>query len=462
MKSKNSFTMNIKRTARQFLALLAIAASFTACKKDKNVEPTPPPPVEVVAISLQDLKALAKDEAVTVPDGRKISGIVISDAGGKNIAATSLILQEETGKPGIIVNLAEANAFKTGDKLEINISKQKLEKINGEVTLTGIPVANASKTGTGTITAKATNVEELTTNAAAWDGTLVSLGEGRFYGGSGKYATEGVEFADAKGRVKIGVASTATFKDQAYAASVSQLMAIVRVEGTKVRLDIRNATDVTGGEITKILTEDFTDISLIGNPHAYNPDIINAFTTDFGEWGVIEGLYVRGDRYDGSFLSSTRKYFYSVNSKSLGSIKYTNPNLKGLKKVSITFAGSKIEGDKAILKDPEYGGVYVSVPPFNIATDYFQVRLSGQVSQFGSFGLESPKITKTGEFTTVTFTIPSKEELLKINGVTPEDVDKFLANPQISFYNRSHREGFGNWDTVAPIVFDKIEFSFAN
>lgn len=465
MKPKNNFTMNIKRTGQYVLLVLAITSSLSACKKESKPEPEPEP-VEVVAISVQELKNLAKDEAVTLPDGRKITGIVVSDGNsGKNIAATSLVLQEETGKPGIIVNLAAAHTFKAGDKVDVNVSKQKLEKVNGEITVMGIPVANVTSIGTGSVTAKETNTQELAANAAAWNGTLVKLPAGRFYGGDGKYVS-GIEYGDATGRVKIGVAATAAFKDQTYAASVEQLVGIVRQEGAGVRLDIRNTADVTGGEITRIVVEDFSDVES-NNPNSYNPALISfGFTTAVEEWGVIGGefYFLKGNRFDGDFLSASRDYIYMpnifpVNSRSRLRKGKGGINLKGVKTITITFAGSKMEGAN-ILDGNAPTNPKLSVEPFNPVSDYFQVAFSGSISSRGSFYLESAKFTKTGEWFTVTFTMPTKEEIIAmgLRNTTEEQIDEYLENPEFLLLNTSTR----GTTEKAPIIFDRIEFGFTD
>lgn len=481
MKSKNSFTMNIKSTSQHLLVMLAMACGITACKKDKPVDPTPTP-VEVVAITVQDLKSLAKDAAVTVPEGRKISGIVISNVDEKNIASASLIVQEETGKPGIVVNLSAANtSFKSGDKVEINISKQKLEKVNGEIVLTSIPLANVTKTSTGTIMPKETTVQELSANAAAWDGTLVKLPAGRFYGGDGRYVA-GIEYADASGRVKAGVLDGATFKGQAYAASVSQLVGIVRVEGTVARIDIRNTSDVTGGEITRLLVEDFSDVNYFIQHPDYNSEIIQSgFTTAKEEWSnaVNACFLLKGDRFDGSFLSANRKYLYLVNgprksdglnlSNSLQS-SFQNLKLKGLKTITVTFAGSKMVGTD-ILKSNADGAPSTSVAAFDQSVDYFQLGVWFQLSSRNGFQLNSAKFTKTGEWITATFTLPTKAEMLAMGlpRVTEENIDAFLENPTAIFYNLSirtndqnNRDDEGIRKFAAPIVFDRIEFGLTN
>jgi|GEM_PF-2054954 len=480
MKVKNNLKMKTKRGLQIAAFAVSLTVGFTACKKDKT-DPVPTPePVETVSLSIEDLKKLSTGSTVTIGEKNKnfkVKGIVVSNKDAKNIDAKTVVLQQANDKPGIIVNFSAAHSFASGDEVQIGVSNQKLEQVNGEIVLNAIPVDSASKTGTGTITPKETTVQELSANAAAWDGTLVKLPAGRFYGGDGKYVV-GIEYADASGRVKAGVLDGATFKDQAYAASVAQLVGIVRMEGTVARIDIRNTNDVTGGEITRILVEDFSDVNYFTQHPDYNSEIImQDFTTAKDEWsnGVNACYLLKGDRFDGSFLSANRKYLYLVNGpgKSDGVNRFNNLQsgfqnlkLKGLKTITVTFAGSKMVGTN-ILKSNAESQPSTSVAAFDPSVDYLQLSVWFQLSSRNGFQLNSAKFTKTGEWITVTFTLPTKAEMLAMGlaRVTEADIDAFLENPTAIFFNQSIRTNDQNNNGIfvaAPIVFDRIEFGLTN
>lgn len=135
--------MKTKITFRAAGLVLLLALGMTSCKKNNGNDNTAPVPVDNIAVS--DLKKLSTAASVTVPDGRKIKGIVISDASAKNIDAKSIVLQEATDKPGIIINFDGAHNFALNDEVEVTISKQQLSQVNGEIILDKIPVANAKK-----------------------------------------------------------------------------------------------------------------------------------------------------------------------------------------------------------------------------------------------------------------------------------------------------------------------------
>jgi uncharacterized lipoprotein YehR (DUF1307 family) len=102
--------MKTIKTMKQTLFVLAIALSIVSCKKNNEVIP-------VSAITITDLKALSTGASVKVPDGKKISGIVISDISAKNVDSKTVVLQEAADKPGIIINFDAAQTFMLGDQL---------------------------------------------------------------------------------------------------------------------------------------------------------------------------------------------------------------------------------------------------------------------------------------------------------------------------------------------------------
>lgn len=250
----------------------AIALLLTACKKDKDSTTTPPPPPEVInQISFSDLKKLSTSASVTVPNDTKIRGIVISNAGKKNLDANTVILQDTTGGAGLVVSFGAAPTAALGDLVEINVSKQTLAQVNGEVILQGIAADSLKKVGTGTVTPKQTNAKDLTTNAAAWDGTLVTLPEGNFTGGNGKYSGT-LQYIDSTGTTATVVTAGASFENTAYPLSVASLTGIVRVNGSTVQVNLRDTTDAPAKQ-GYFFVDDFSgaDVGYYANPiYGYN------------------------------------------------------------------------------------------------------------------------------------------------------------------------------------------------
>lgn len=456
-------------TIKQSMLALTIALSIVSCKKDKK-DPEPAPPTEVKAITLTDLKALSTGATVKVPDGKKISGIVISDASGKNIDSKSIVLQEAADKPGIIINFDAATTYTSGDQLEINISNQTLAQVNGEVVLTSIPAANAKKTGTGTIVAKATTAAAIATNKATWDGTLVTLAAGAFSGGNGKFSGT-ISYTDASGAVKSAILAGAVFENTDYSLSVDGITGIVRVNGNDVRIDLRNAGDVNSG-VKYILTEDFKNVTL------GNTNVVSSFSTVNGQYSVsnFNNNYfvpLSGD----DFLDQTRKYIYMTEHDNGGSglIITGTVNLKGLKTVSVSFAGSKYSGNidrKIPFSDAQY-----VVSPFDAEKHKIGVSVYANIKDYGTFPLSTLEFNEVGKLNTLNIKIPATvEEFANLllhttdpnwTWATPDDAktmaEIFIANPGIAIGNISTNRNLNTPDVSrdsAPIAIDKIVFGF--
>jgi hypothetical protein len=446
--------MKTTTTIKQTLLALTIALSMVSCKKDKKEDPTPPP-VEIKAMTFTELKALSTGASVKMPDAKKITGIVISDAGAKNIDSKTVVLQETTGQTGLIVTFDAAQTFAVGDQLEVIVSNQTLAQTNGEIVLQNVPAANAKKTGTGTISTKATTATDIVANKTAWDGTLVTLSEGSFSGGNGdgKY-TGSLTYTDAAGAVKSNILSGATFAGTAYPAAVNTITGIVRVNGTDVSIDLRNSSDVAASTtITRTITEDFS---------TYN----DGATTLLGK--MLPSKYVTfrtplpGDEAN---LPAGRNYlyFYKQDAIFLGYIKGGGTSLKGLKQVSITFFPSKFIGDID-------GFTTQHVTAFDPANDTngFDISLST------STGAKTYKITSVsykdaGVSHTFTYKLPSNEaemEAALVSAGQTEENAKVIAPTLLSNENvimsiNSNSSVRGNPEfAYQPIVFQKMIFGF--
>jgi hypothetical protein len=467
--------MKTTTTIKQSLLALTIALSIVSCKKDKK-DPEPTPPAEVKIINLTDLKALSTGASVKVPDGKKISGVVISDvSGGKNIDSKTVILQEASDKPGIIVAFDAAQTFALGDQVEVNISNQTLAQVNGEVVLTNIPAANAKKTGTGTITARTTTAAAIATNKAAWNGTLVQLPAGTFSGGNGKFSGT-IAYTDASGAVKSAVLAGAAFENTDYSLSVDGITGIVRISGNDIRVDLRNASDVNSG-VKYTIMEDFKNVTL-NSPNDY----VRSLTTPTGEYGAVNGFSnnyhtpLNGD----DFLDQARKYLYITghddgsggNGLNTGTI-----NLKGLKTFSISVAGSKYTGKILPTWEDPNSPYYSVVSPFDAAKHKIGITIYASNNDYGIFPLTTIQSSEVGKLNTYTIKYPaSVDEFIKLivnttdpnyAGISAADAkpmaESFMTTPGITIGNSSTNRNLNTPDVsrdFAPVVIDKVVFGF--
>ncbi len=458
-------------TLKQIAFAIIMVLSISACKKDKN-GPTPTPPVEIKAITITELKGLSTAASVKIPDARTVKGIVISHTAGKNIDGKTLVLQEATGKPGIVVTLDAANTFAAGDELELTVSNQTLAQLNGEVVLQNIPLANVKKTGTGTIVPAETNIAVIVAAKANFDGTLVKIAATELTGGDGKY-TGTLNIKDATGTVTSVILPAASFSETEYPASVSSITGIVRVNGDQTRIDIRKTDEVVIGSVLKVITENFENITALITGSTDASEITNnGFKTKAGiEWydylGYSGVVPVKDGNGDASFTIAGKTYIYLIGNGygsfngNNGALGFKAPIAKGLKSVSITFAQSK-------LAQLPYNGGTLPANSFNPSTDYLQIMVLPKIGTPGSDaqgfgdweklrGL-SEKYTVAGNFVTYTWKIPTKEELIAM-GATEAEANNFIERPSFSIYNMSKTTG-GN--EISVMLFDKIVLNYGN
>jgi hypothetical protein len=472
--------MKTNRTLRQIALLFTVLVSITACKKDKK-DPEPTPPGELKAITITELKALSTSASVKIPDLRSVKGIVISDVSAKNIDSKTIILQEAVGKPGIVVTLNAANTFAAGDELELTVSNQTLAQVDGEVVLQNLPLANVKKTGTGTITPAETTISAIMAAKSTVDGTLVKIAATELSGGNGNYEGS-LTIKDATGQLSTQILSGAAFAGDPYPASVSSITGIVRISGNVLRIDMRKPSDVVIGNITRVVTETFSGADFyLTDEQRENLDLskhyplMGYFSTPVGlAWQPRRNLFVYdikapGQEGDKLFLTdATKKYIYLSKDNYIGTMGETVTNTKGLKSVTITFAGSKrttayydyaefdfVNGEfKYVLKNEN-----IDLGAFQEGQDYLQLSVTpaGQIGgapliaqDFNFVQSTDFKFNNTGQFYEVTYTVPTEAELKALN-VDDGTIKEFLANPQISISNTSSR---------SLLIIDKVKFNY--
>lgn len=460
--------MKTNSTIKLWMLALVMTLSVAACKKKESPEPTPPP-VEVKAMTITELKALSTGSSVKLPDARTIKGIVISDASAKNIDAKTVILQEATDKPGVIVTFDAAQTFALGDEIEVVISNQTLAQVNGEIVLQNVPAANAKKTATGTITPRATTIADITTNKVAWNGTLVTIAATELSGGNGKFSGS-LMVKDASGTAASTVLAGATFENAAYPASVSSLIGIVRVNGNNINIDIRKATDITVGAVTRIVVENFDGLVAADGKTTLN---IGSWKPSINGWRAPALVSdVAGDVNVLTEPGKVYPYIYGGYGYNVG-LGLNAENLQGLKTITVTFAyskttsitigNSKFEGADLYTFNPAKDKVQIGIAPKYIdpANNNRLYSITGTTTE--NFLTLSPQYSEAGKEYTYTYTMPTESELTLAKGVNASDLAKFLAKPSFAIYNKSVVND-GNTATAPlfAIVVKKVVLGFSN
>ena len=146
-------------------------ADITVSSAEKNVRITiVQKEQEVLARSVSQIRDLYNGADVTITEKIVVTATVISnymhtDNGGLNNYTSMKAIVVSDGEAGIQLYCAENNtAFNQGDKVEIELMGQTLSVYNnGPLQVNGIPLANITKVGTETITAKEITAAQLIT-----------------------------------------------------------------------------------------------------------------------------------------------------------------------------------------------------------------------------------------------------------------------------------------------------------
>lgn len=427
--------------------------------------------VPLELLSFADLKAkLTSGESVGLPKAIKIKGVVISDAGSRNIEAKTVVLQEASDKGGIIVWFAADHGLNAGDEAEVEVSNLTLAKVNGELVIKDVPAENAVKTGTGAITPRETNTDDLIANKAAWNGTLVKLGAGAFIGGNGSYKGTLI-YTDEKGTVKSTILTGAAFENVAYPINVKFLTGIVRLVDNEATLEIRNVADVEN-VFSYVEIIDFQTMTATPYPPTTVPPTGPGLDFTLGRMITQNNFYVfqNATEQDRDFLADGKKYAYLGYGATNGQITF-NFNDKfseatGGKNLSFTFALSKT--------DRGFWGTTGVLSPYNPATTTITVNFRAQITTTRNVQLYRTFLSNValGEFQSLSFTIPStKEELMAfgVSGVTDAQIDQFIANPRyaISIDSGGSRgmlvhPSVGSAPVGTPFVVRDISIGFNN
>lgn len=464
------------------LILLFFLCSMLSCKKDKTKGQETKPFSKQVSITY--LKDLITEQPVKIKDYSVIRGVVISDASSKNVENNkTLFLQEGTNQKGIKVQLQKDHNFALNDSLEIEIFDQTLTRLNGAVVLQDVPNNLVKNLGVGKILPRETSVRELEANKKDWEGSLIRIGICELISDNGKYS-ENMKIKDGKAILNSRIMKDASFIGQELPKDVSSIVGIVHFDGNEVQLIPRNTLEVRP---LKYVIDDFTKWTRT----TWNmSSIIPRFTlqTEYADWNgdIYEGPVKQlATAADGSFTKPGKIYPYLPKDSTRGPMQLfpsEKLNLKGLKFLNITFAGSKSVGYtlfSEIITRNEY--IRVELLPFNTGVDEVSIGIripiestgeaipgkvvkpKGAVDFYKIVSMTAP-VGEVGKFNAVKFIIPSTLEDLIAMGITSGDREKWLNNPQLEIINLSSRKTSGitdyRQDRYVPILLDQVQMGF--
>lgn len=191
-------------------------------------------------INTADLRALYPGAATITPDGRRITGVVISDRSTNNINNQNIVLQQGTGLAGIVVRFTAAHSFNLGDSLDVNISSLELSEFNGLLQVNNVPLSNATVRATGrSITPRTATIAQINANFENWESTLVRIENATLSGGTGGTYSGSVTVNDGA-TITLFTSTSATFASQTYPPNAASITGYLSQFGATRQIGIRN------------------------------------------------------------------------------------------------------------------------------------------------------------------------------------------------------------------------------
>lgn len=152
--------------------------------------------------------AMYQGSDVTIPSGKIVKGIVISDRTQGNCDPKNLVIQDSTG--GIVVRFSANHSFNTGDEVQIDLSGLELTSYNGLIEVMNTPSSAATVTGTGSITPRVATIQQVLANSNLWESTLITIQNATVSGSGGTYSGSKT-LNDGTGSLTLYTRSQATF-----------------------------------------------------------------------------------------------------------------------------------------------------------------------------------------------------------------------------------------------------------
>jgi hypothetical protein len=237
-------------------------------------------------MNTSELRALYTGAVTYGPNGKRITGVVISDRSTNNLNTRNIYLQQGDGLSGIVVRFDANHSFNLGDSIDVNVTGMELSEFNGLLQLNNVPLSYASVRATGkSITPRVATIGDIITNFESWESTLVKiLNITSLTGGtSGKWSGS-VNLTDATGSLVSFTTSSATFANAAYPTTAQSFIGYLTPFAATLQIALRNpANDVVAGTGPPPPTG--SGLQLTTSPYTQNFDGISA--------GLPQGFYAK-------------------------------------------------------------------------------------------------------------------------------------------------------------------------
>ncbi|RYE12031.1 MAG: hypothetical protein EOP51_32270, partial [Sphingobacteriales bacterium] len=169
------------KTRLLYFLLLSTAAIWSACKKHDYAAGQLSP-----VTSVEDVRALYKGTDVIIDrnglmGAYQVTGVVISQPDSGNAPAGVVVMQNTRRNKtrGIILRLDNANVYKPGDSLRINIEGKTLTKVNGSLQIKGLTSESITKVSEDRpINVQSTSSYSINLKPGEFESTVVKITSG--------------------------------------------------------------------------------------------------------------------------------------------------------------------------------------------------------------------------------------------------------------------------------------------
>lgn len=180
-------------------------------------------------------------DSINVLPAYRISGVVISDKDGSNIAQTNMVLQG--GNKGIVIRFPEAHSFLMGDSVIVDIREAKLSWSFNLLQISNIALVKAAKIASGkTIIPRLATIAQINEHYSDWESTLVKIDNVTITNG-GTFSGSKV-MNDGSGTLTLYTRSAASFAGQWIAQTPRNYTGILSTFNNTKQLQMRSIADV--------------------------------------------------------------------------------------------------------------------------------------------------------------------------------------------------------------------------
>ena len=182
---------------------------------------------------------------------------MISDFTNGNTTGLNAVVQE--GDRGIVVRFDSDHSFAQGQEIEVIITGSEVSDFNGLVQVSGVPLGNATITGSNNITPMPITVAAFLAQSDALESVLLSFEDVTLTGDGGNTYNGNVSVSDGTGTVSMFTRGAASFSGATLPTTMTNLVA-VGSQFNDPQIFIRNLDDVDGSVVDpggEDINEDF-------------------------------------------------------------------------------------------------------------------------------------------------------------------------------------------------------------